>query len=101
MSKLDKDKYIKYLEKRLMNDAYGEYNSARIINDTTDSVTKILDSDFCDKDNKALDIYSRLSREYYINRNTMSEDEFSEWREKCENDSREYDEKELINEEEK
>ena len=101
MSKLDKDKYIKYLEKGLMDDAYGEYNSARLVNDTTDSVTKILDSETDSFDEyekntkKALEIYSRLYREYYINYSTMSHDEFRKWHEKCVNDSREYDEKEI------
>ena len=117
MSKIDKDKYIKYLEKKIMDNDYGEYNSARLVNDITNSVNRILDLNYSElsvnpdtksgklaisfdeyekNTKKALEIYSRLSREYYINYNTMSDDEFHKWHQKCKNDSREYDEEELI-----
>tara|TARA_R100001082_G_C4288700_1_gene127195 strand:+ start:224 stop:622 length:399 start_codon:yes stop_codon:yes gene_type:complete len=117
MSKIDKDKYIKYLEKKIMDNDYGEYNSARLVNDITNSVNRILDLNYSElsvnpdtksgklaisfdeyekNTKKALEIYSRLSREYYINYTTMSQDEFSKWHQKCKNDSREYDEEELI-----
>tara|TARA_R100001594_G_scaffold113413_1_gene148269 strand:+ start:263 stop:535 length:273 start_codon:yes stop_codon:yes gene_type:complete len=86
MDKLDKDKYIKYLEKEMMLDRFYEHDSVGLINDITRSVDRILYN--CGDDDKALEIYSKLSRERYINREIMSDDEYSEWIEKCEIDKR-------------
>ena len=85
MDKLDKDKYIKYLEKELMLDRFYEHDSVGLVNDITRSVDRNL---FYGDDDKALEIYSKLSRERYINRETMSDDEYSEWIEKLEIDKR-------------
>ena len=86
MDKLDKDKYIKYLEKEAMLDRFYEHNSVGLVNDITRRVDKILYN--CGDDDKALEIYSKLSRERYINREIMSDDEYSEWIEKLEIDKR-------------
>ena len=86
MDKLDKDKYIKYLEKEMMLDRFYEHDSVGLINDITRSVDRILHN--CGDYDKALEIYSKLSRERYINREIMSDDEYSEWIEKCEIDKR-------------